>query len=765
VTRILLVEDSESDAKLVVHALRRASFAIEVERIQDGAALREALAAKRCDAVICDWSLPGLDALGALEIFRASGIDVPFIVVSGTVGEELAVTAMRSGAHDYVLKDKLARLPAALERELRESQMREEHRLQERRFRALIEKSSEAVLLTDREGRIVYASAAATKVFGVPAEQLIGRKSREFIHPDDLEYAMEIVARVRSELTTGVHDPIRLVQPDGTIRWVEYSTTNLLDDPAVCAVVSNLRDVTERRVAADALRVSESRFARLAESGVLGVLTADVHGIILEVNRAYADMVGYTQQELMSGAVKWGDLIPPDLGDSIRQTTAELVMHGAAAPFESAVIRKDGVRVPMLCGIAMLEFPISIAFSIDLTERVHAEQALRATEDQLRQAQKMEAVGRLAGGIAHDFNNVLSVILSYAEMLRDDLPLGDPRRDDAGEILGAAQRATALTRQLLMFSRQQVLEPKILDLNELLGNMDKMIQRVLGEDVELVNHRTEPLGNVKADPSSLEQVMMNLVVNARDAMPTGGTLTLETSNVFLDDEHVRLHVATHAGPHVMISVTDTGTGMDATTRARIFEPFFTTKAKDKGTGLGLSTVFGIVHQAAGGIEVESEVGKGTTFKVYVPQVDDDVTLERATPLRVGRGTETILLVEDEVQVRMVARNILQRHGYCVIEAASAEDALALCAHDGAIDLLLTDVVMPHMSGPELAKRIAQLRPLTKVLFMSGYTDDAVVRHGVLTSQIALLQKPLSPTTLADKVREVLDKPVDANIAG
>jgi two-component system, cell cycle sensor histidine kinase and response regulator CckA len=762
--RILLVEDSEGDAKLLVHALRRANLAIEIERVQDGAALREALAAKRCDAVICDWSLPGLDALGALEIFRASGIDVPFIVVSGTVGEELAVTAMRSGAHDYVLKDKLARLPAALERELRESRMRDEHRRQERRFRALIEKSSEAVLLTDIEGRIVYASSAATTIFGVPAERLIGRNSREFIHPDDLQYATEIAARVRHELVNGAHNPIRLVQPDGTIRWVEYSTTNLLDDPAVGAVVSNLRDITERRLAADALRVSESRFARLAESGVIGVLTADVHGNILASNRAFADMVGYTQQELACGEIKWGDLIPPDLGESIRQTTADLVIQGAAAPFESAVIRKDGVRVPMLCGVTMLEYPVCIAFSIDLTERMQAEHALRSTEDQLRQAQKMEAVGRLAGGIAHDFNNVLSVILSYAEMLHDDLAVGDPRRDDAGEILGAAKRATGLTRQLLMFSRQQVLEPKVLDLNELLGNMDKMIQRVLGEDVELVTRRAETLGHVKADPSSIEQVMMNLVVNARDAMPTGGTLTLETSDVFLDNEHVRLHLATRAGPHVMITVTDTGTGMDATTRARIFEPFFTTKPKDKGTGLGLSTVFGIVHQAGGGIEVESEVGRGTTFKVYVPQVDDEVTLERATSVRVGRGTETILLVEDEAQVRTVARNILQRHGYCVIEAASPEDAIALCAHDGVIDLLLTDVVMPHMSGPELANRIVQLRPTTRVLFMSGYTDDAVVRHGVLTSQIALLQKPLSPTSLADKVREVLDKRPDSVVS-
>ena len=755
--RILLVEDSATDAKLVIHELKRAGLQVDVERVQDAGALREALTTHRCDAVICDWSLPGLDALGALEIFRAAGVDLPFIIVSGTVGEELAVTAMRAGAHDYVLKDKLARLPAALERELRESRIRAEHRRQEERFRALIEKSSEAIVLADYDGQITYASPAAATIFGVPTERLIGATKRDFIHPDDLEYAAEMAVRVRQHATTNAQKPVRIVQPGGAIRWVEYTATNLLDDPTVSAVVVNLRDITERQQAASALRVSESRFARLAESGIIGILTADIYGNILESNRAYADMVGYTQQELASGTIKWADLIPPDLGESIIKSTKEVVANGAASMFETAAIRKDGVRVPMLCGVAMLEFPMCIAFSIDLTERVRAERLLRATEDQLRQAQKMEAVGRLAGGIAHDFNNVLSVIVSYAEMLHEDLAVGDPRRDDAGEILGAAQRAAALTRQLLMFSRQQVLEPKILDLNELIRNMDKMIQRVVGEDVELVTRRAATIGRVKADPSSIEQVLMNLVVNARDAMPTGGTLTLETNDVVLDEDHVRLHVATHAGPHVMITVTDTGTGMDAATQARIFEPFFTTKPKEKGTGLGLSTVFGIVHQAGGGIAVESAPGAGTTFKVYLPHVEGEVNGERGPSAEAHHGTETILLVEDDEQVRTVARNILHRHGYHVIEAASPSDAIERCEHyDGVIHLLLTDVVMPHISGPELAKRLEPLRPEMKVLFMSGYTDDAVVRHGVQTSRLALLQKPLSPTSLAHKVREVLD---------
>ena len=759
--RILLVEDSDADAKLVVQALKRADLDVEVERVEERGALHVALVNKTCDAVICDWSLPGLDALDALSIYRASGSEVPFIIVSGTVGEEQAVTAMRSGAHDYVLKDKLARLPMALEREIRDSNLRTDYRQQERRFRALIEKSSEAIVLSDLAGMIVYASSAASVLYGRRRAELIGQRAMDLVHPDDREVLQGLRLRAhQGEALSG--ESFRIVRRDGTVRWVEFSATNLLDDPAVCAIVANLRDITERKTAADALRASESRFARLAESGVLGVLTADLHGNIAEVNQAYATMVGYSREELMSGTIKWADLIPPDHSDRIRAAIEHLAQHGAVPPFETATIRKDGVRVPMLIGVAVLELPMYIAFSIDLTERVRAEHALRAAEDQLRQAQKMEAVGRLAGGIAHDFNNILSIIVGYAEMLQEELASGDPRRDDASQILDASKRATSLTRQLLMFSRQQVIEPKVLDLDDVIANMKKMMHRVVGEDVELRADRSQALGRIVADPSSIEQVVMNLVVNARDAMPTGGALTIATGDVELGPEYVTRHIVAHPGNYVRVSVTDTGTGMDAATRARIFEPFFTTKAKEKGTGLGLSTVFGIVHQAGGGIEVESELGAGTTFRIYLPRVEADPTADHASDIGAAKGTETILLLEDDQQVRAVAHTILTRLGYRVIEAATAADAIALCEHhDGTIDLMLSDVVMPHMSGPEVASRIAHLRPDMKVLFMSGYTDDAVVRHGVTTSQIALVQKPFSPVSLTHKIREVLGKAVPA----
>ncbi|HXI60598.1 MAG TPA: ATP-binding protein, partial [Polyangia bacterium] len=373
------------------------------------------------------------------------------------------------------------------------------------------------------------------------------------------------------------------------------------------------------------------------------------------------------------------------------------------------------------------------------------------------QAQKMEAVGRLAGGIAHDFNNVLSVILSYSDMMLADVRPDDPSRVDVEEIRKAAQRAADLTRQLLAFSRQQVVEPKVLDLNELLSGMDRMLRRILGEDVELASAPADQLGRIHADPSSIEQVIMNLVVNARDAMPTGGKLTIETANIDLDARYASVHLGSTPGPHVMLAVSDTGAGMDRATQARIFEPFFSTKGPGKGTGLGLSTVFGIVQQGGGNVWVYSEPGKGTTFKVYFPRVD-----AKADPLQtfhfipsVG-GSETILLVEDQEQVRVVAEDILRRNGYRVIAAKDGGEALLCCeTHPGAIHLMLTDVVMPQMSGAELAKRIAAIRPNTRILFMSGYTDDSVIRHGVLESGIAFLQKPFTPDSLNRKVREVL----------
>jgi two-component system cell cycle sensor histidine kinase/response regulator CckA len=475
------------------------------------------------------------------------------------------------------------------------------------------------------------------------------------------------------------------------------------------------------------------------------------------VNEAAVRQYGYSRDEFATMTL--ADIRPAEDVAALRQDVA------AAQRFDEGRMwrhrKKDGTII--IVEVRAHEFevgkrPVRLVLATDMTERVRAEDALRKTEEQLRHAQKMEAVGRLAGGVAHDFNNLLSVILSCADFMLGDLKPVEPIREEVEQIHRAAERAADLTRQLLMFSRQQVLEPRVLDLNDVLVKMDKMLQRIIGVDIELVLVCGAALGRVRVDPGSIEQVVMNLVVNARDAMPTGGKLTMETASVMIDEENARDHFGTKPGPHVMLAVSDTGVGMDRATQARIFEPFFTTKEKGKGTGLGLSTVFGIVQQSGGSVWVYSEPGQGTSFKVYLPRIDEAVdevrVVQRPTMLR---GTETILLVEDDEQVRAVARGILRRHGYRVLEARNAGEAMLLCeTHAQDIHLLISDVVMPHMSGPELARRLAQARPTMKVLCMSGFTDDSVVRHGLMGADIAYLQKPITPETLTRKVREVLD---------
>ena len=393
-----------------------------------------------------------------------------------------------------------------------------------------------------------------------------------------------------------------------------------------------------------------------------------------------------------------------------------------------------------------------------LNQRKQTEEALRQSEDHLRQSQKMEAVGRLAGGVAHDFNNLMTVIMGRSELLLNRLDEADPLRRNAEEIKRTAERAVSLTQQLLAFSRKQVLTPKVLDLNTVVANMDRMLRRLIGEDIDLVTVLGPALDRIKADPSQLEQVVMNLAINARDAMPSGGKLTIETANAYLDQAYARNHPSVLPGSYVMLAVSDNGTGMDADTQTRIFEPFFTTKEQGKGTGLGLATVYGIVKQSGGYIWVYSEPGWGTTFKIYLPRVSDTVEVVEpaVVPVR-AHGSETILLVEDEAGVRELTREILQMHGYTVLEAPHGPEALEICRqYPGAIDLMVTDMVMPQMSGAELSVQAAALRPAMKVVFISGYADRAIVRHGVLEADTLYLQKPFTPDALARKVREALD---------
>ncbi|HUJ72387.1 MAG TPA: ATP-binding protein, partial [Verrucomicrobiae bacterium] len=430
--------------------------------------------------------------------------------------------------------------------------------------------------------------------------------------------------------------------------------------------------------------------------------------------------------------------------------------NGSTLRFERNVRRKDGTIFPAEVILRRLEDGSHQGIVRDITDRKRLQQ-------QLLQSQKVEAVGRLAGGVAHDFNNILTTMIGYCELLRDQLGTDSDARANVEEIAAAAERAASLTRQLLAFSRKQTLQPKVLDLNELVGNMDKMLRRLIGEDIEFITNLASDIGSVRADPGQIEQVLMNLAVNGRDAMPNGGKLIVETANIILSEEYTRLHEDVKPGDYVMIAVTDTGGGMTDEVKARLFEPFFTTKPQGQGTGLGLATCYGVVKQSGGHITYYSEVDHGTTFKVYLPRISvraSSVPTAPSAPATSG-GKETILLVEDDHAVRGLNARLLRAKGYTVIEAANGREALRVVdqRQGNSVKLLLTDVIMPEMGGKELAQHFRAAHPDTKVLFCSGYTQEAIDRGGELEPGTAFLQKPFTPMLLASKIREVLDNQV------
>jgi PAS domain S-box-containing protein len=597
---------------------------------------------------------------------------------------------------------------------------------------------------------------AALRLYGYTRDEFM----REKVSVLTGEAEDSVKARVSSMPRAEFTGLARHVRKDGTQVVAEYATRPL-SFAGHDARISALNDVTHRFEAEQA----RSLLAAIVESSNDAIISKRLDGTITSWNNAAERLFGYTAEEIVGQPII--ALIPDDRLYEEVGLLQQIIAGNGVNLFETVRRRKDGTEFAVSLSIAPIRDAAGNVVGAsktarDLSAHRKAEETLRRTEEQLRQAQKMEAIGRLGGGIAHDFNNLLSVILSYSELIAGDLSPSDPVSADIAEIRKAALSASELTKQLLVFSRKQVVAPKVLDLNGILAAMDKMLRRVLGEDIDLVSSLTSGLGRVLVDPSNVEQVVMNLVLNARDAMPTGGKLTIETENVELDLEYTGQHLGSKPGPHVMLAVSDTGMGMDRDTQTHIFEPFFTTKEVGKGTGLGLSTVFGIAQQSGGSIWVYSEPGRGTTFKVYFPRVETKLDAMSQPPARsTPRGTETILLVEDQEQVRAVAHGILRRHGYRVIVAHSAGEALLLSeAEPGPIHLLLTDVVMPLMSGAELAKRIALTRPATKALYMSGYTDDSVVRHGVLEGSVAFLQKPFTPDSLARRVRDTLTASVD-----
>jgi PAS domain S-box-containing protein len=537
---------------------------------------------------------------------------------------------------------------------------------------------------------------------------------------------------------------------------ITKSALDPIQQEVVALFCSLLGNIIERKQAEQALRRSEEYFRSLIEntSDIIAVLNAD--RTIRYASPSVERILGYQPEELVGRNVT--EVIHPEETQTIAHRMEEAIQKPRfPVSVDFRAHHKDGSwRILEGVGKNLLENPAVAGFIAnvrDITERTQL-------EERLRQSQKMEAVGKLAGGVAHDFNNLLTAVTGYCDLLLVRLGESDPLRNEVWEIRKAGERATSLTRQLLAFSRRQMLQPKVIKINRTIAEMGKMLQRLIGEDVDLVTVLDAQLGCVKVDPSQIEQVVMNLAVNARDAMSHGGRLTIETSNVDLDEAYARRHAEVQPGPYVLIAVSDTGCGMDAETQSRIFEPFFTTKEVGRGTGLGLSMIYGIVKQSGGHVWVYSEIGKGTTFKIYFPRVEGPAEEDESVSQRAALtlGSETVLLVEDEDEVRKLVREILELNGYTVLEVSRGLEAIQTCRqYEGPIHLILTDVVMPGMSGRELVERMIPLRPQMRVLYMSGYTENAIVHHGVLDEGTAFIQKPFTPAALARKVRDVLDE--------
>lgn len=647
--RLLLIEDDEQDAELIRMALEEGEFELSWSRVESEAELRSALAKSTWDLIISDFAMPGFDGLNAFRIVQELRLDIPFIYVSGALGEERAVAAMRAGARDYILKGNLSRLAVAVRRELSASKIKQsERRLeansrQEQRRLEIAVEASGAGIFEWRKGDLApHISFRLREILGITEDQIptlveAASWAEERLHPEDRPEAIE-----------------------------EFRS----------------------------------------------FLDGDTERLSLEARVKH-----------MSGT--WIDL----------------------AVFAKAVVRSKSRKASHVIGVLM-----------DVTDR-------RLLEEQLRHAQKMDAIGRLAGGVAHDFNNLLTAILSFTRFAMNSLEQDSRPYQDMEEVLKAGKRAEALTGQLLAFSRRKPISPQVVDVNDLITNLEKMLARLVGEAIRLETHLDPKIGSIRMDPGSLEQVIVNLAVNARDAMPTGGRLCIQTTNVVYDEE------ATNGEPHqlpkgrcVEIRVSDEGTGMDDGTLQRIFEPFFTTKDVGSGTGLGLATCYGIVQQAGGSISVESQLGEGSTFRVTLPTtIEGTRALDSEPPSQRVRGRETVLVVEDEEPLRRLTVRTLAELGYRVIQAKNGADALASYgAVATEIDLLVTDVIMPEVGGPTLAKRLLERNPKLRVLFVSGYAPAKMENDGLLDLGVTLLEKPFTPEQLASYVRKVLSAPNPKN---
>jgi two-component system cell cycle sensor histidine kinase/response regulator CckA len=627
------------------------------------------------------------------------------------------------------------------------------------RHRVAMESTEDGMAILDGNGAHVYANSAFARMVGLPSAQaVLGKTWQQVYDPRDVTQ-LEAEVRACVQRTGKWSGQIALHRPDKTTLPIEMAITLMAPNGTVCVA----RDISDRLKAERARDETEIRYRMLVEqvAAVSYIAELGVNGQWLYVSPQVEAMFGYPAEEWLSTSKDWIRHIPVE-DHPIVHAAEEASSRGEPFQAEYRITRKDGQTIWVSDTAVVVRgsdsHPVMEGLIVDITDR-------KMLENQLLQARKMEAVGRLAGGVAHDFNNLLTIIKGYVEMALQRCMDRPELHGDIRRIENAADRAVNLVRQLLAFSRKQVLRPKILDLNAIVVNLDQLLRRLMNANIEMKTFVSKDVGAIKADPGQIEQVIMNLVVNARDALPNGGRILIETSNVDLDSAYTLDHAIVRPGPYVLLAVTDTGVGMTADTVAHIFEPFYTTKESGRGTGLGLSTVYGIVKQSGGYIWVYSEPAKGTTFKVYLPRVMDAVPTSTAPEMPLStppKGRETILLVEDEPAVRELIQMVLSERGYTVLEALVPEDAERLAGNNGAeIQLLLTDVVMPGISGRELAKRLTAHHPHLRVLYMSGYTFNVIAQDGTLEEGISFLQKPFTPQLLTEKVREALDRTVSA----
>lgn len=898
--RVLHIEDSERDYELFRRHMLTNGIELYAERVDTVSAMERALAENEWDVIVCDYSMPNFSAPDALEKLKSLGLDIPFIIISGTVGEEEAVRALKAGANDYLMKDNLVRLVPAIEREMQDAANRrarraaeeEQERLDAELYRererlrttvatvpgvvweAWTERESspdrmdfvsdyvetllgynvhtwldspdfwltivhpedrervqslaedhyrrgadwrtefrwtkkdgqhvwvdtQVVIVKDKDGQPVgmrglslditerkqaelavrdsearfrslfrsipqpiwvydietlrfrKVNDAAIEQYGYSREEFLQMTIKELRPPEGLPALME---RLRDpQANTGYQGVWQHRKKDGTLIDVEIFTHNLLYEGRPSKLVS-ATDVTKRRIAEQELIKSEERYRDLVENAHDIIYSHDLEGNYTSINEAGERITGYTREEAVNMNIT--QTVAPEFVDKAREMIAAKLRGEESTAYELEILAKDRSRICVEVNTKLISHdgkPVGVqGIARDITAR-------KLLEEQLRQSQKLESVGRLAGGIAHDFNNMLTAINGYSDLTLRQLPEDHRLRRNIEEIKKAGERSAQLTNQLLAFSRRQMLQPEVVDLNEILTDTTQILRRVIGEDVELITDLQRGIGAVKVDRGQITQIIMNLAVNARDSMPGGGKVTIATRNVFITPEQTRSFPGLLPGAYVEMTVSDTGTGIQGDDLEHIFEPFFTTKEVGKGTGLGLSTVYGIVKQSGGSVRVSTVVGTGTTFEVYLPRVVVDDSAAVSGVIEDNKfpfGPETILLVEDEEVVRSLLHETLEACGYDVIVAADGNAAIAVCENSPKpIDLLITDVVMPQMGGRELAEKLGKLMPSLPVLFISGYMDDALVRESVLDSDVNFIQKPFTLETISKRVRALLD---------